>query len=172
MNKPLAEIFKYNRWANLELLNACAALTDEQLDTRGAGTSGTVRELLMHVVGGQQTFVHRSTGKLVGGDLGRGSTWPGFDALLDLATQTSDQLIEIAQGLGDDSDVVLPYGGKAYSFPRSFILTHAAEHAVEHRTEIKCALAQMGIATPDLDGWSYSAAAGYGQEVTSPPDRP
>jgi uncharacterized damage-inducible protein DinB len=52
MNKPLAEIFKYNRWANLELLNACAALTDEQLDTRAPGTSGTVRELLMHVVGG------------------------------------------------------------------------------------------------------------------------
>ena len=23
----------------------------------------------------------------------------------------------------------------------------------------------IGIATPDLDGWNYSGAAGYGQEI-------
>jgi hypothetical protein len=27
------------------------------------------------------------------------------------------------------------------------------------------ALAQMGIETPDLDGWSYASAMGYGAEV-------
>jgi hypothetical protein len=39
------------------------------------------------------------------------------------------------------------------------------EHGVEHRTEIKVALAKMGIETPDLDAWSYAGAMGYGAEV-------
>jgi len=34
--------------------------------------------------------------------------------------------------------------------------------AVEHRTEIKFALASAGIATPDLDAWKFSEAQGYG----------
>lgn len=58
---------------------------------------------------------------------------------------------------------------KVFGFPKSFFLAHAAEHGVEHRTEIKLALAQLGIETPDLDGWPYSAAAGYGREVTPAP---
>ncbi|MGI8551750.1 MAG: hypothetical protein ACR2PL_13330 [Dehalococcoidia bacterium] len=32
MNTPLAELFRYNRWANLMLLNAYRTLSDEQLD--------------------------------------------------------------------------------------------------------------------------------------------
>lgn len=54
---------------------------------------------------------------------------------------------------------------KVYRFPRNFFLVHAMEHGVEHRTEIKVALAHLGIAAPDLDGWQYSVAAGYGGEV-------
>ena len=166
MNQPLAEIFKYNRWANLELMNACRSLTDEQLDTRGPGTSGTVRELLMHVVGGQQTFVHRTGGRQQRGELSRSSPWPGFDALLELARRSSDELVAIAEELIEDTDVALPYAGKVLRFPKRFFLAHAAEHGVEHRTEIKLALAQLGVETPDLDGWPYAMAAGYGAEVT------
>ena len=167
VNQPLAEIFKYNRWANLQLIDACRALTDEVLDTRATGTSGTVRELLMHVIGAQQTFVHRTQGRQAPAQLGRSSAWPGFDALYDLARKSSDDLLTISKGMVDDSEVALPYMGKVFGYPMSFFLTHAAEHGVEHRTEIKIALAQMGIETPDLDGWLYAVPAGYGREVTS-----
>ena len=34
MNRPLAEVFRYNRWATLRLLEACRTLGDEQLDVR------------------------------------------------------------------------------------------------------------------------------------------
>jgi len=169
MNQPLGEIFRYNRWANLQLIEACRPLTDEQLDTRPHGTSGTVRELLMHVVGGQQTSVLRTMGRQHEGELGRASAWPGFDALLELARQSSDRLVAIAEALVEDSEVALPYRGKAYGYPTSFFLAHAAEHGVEHRTEIKVGLAQLDIETPDLDAWYYGGAAGYGQEVPSAP---
>jgi len=166
VNQPLAEVFRYNRWATLRLIEACRSLSDEQLDTRVRGASGTVRELLLHVVGGQQTFVLRTMGRQHEGELNRASRWPGFDVLLDVAERSSDQLVEIAAELVEDSEVSLPYLGRVFAFPQSFFLVHAAEHGVEHRTEIKLALAQLGIETPDLDGWPYGDAAGYGREVT------
>ena len=165
MNAPLAEIFHYNKWANLTLMEACRALADEQLDARVPGISGSVRELLTHIVGGQQTFVLRTKGRQHEGELSRRSQWPGFDTLLDLASRSSDDLIAIAEELVEDVEVDLSYLGKVYRFPRSFFLVHAAEHGVEHRTEIRVALAQLGFEAPDLDGWVYGGAAGFGAEV-------
>jgi uncharacterized damage-inducible protein DinB len=165
MTNPLAQILRYNRWANLTLLDACRDLTDEQLDARVHGVSGSVRELLLHFVGGQQTFVLRTRGRQHEGELDRGSAWPGFDALVAIATRTSDDLIAIAEGLDQDREVDLPFRGKTYRYPLSFFLTHAVVHGVEHRTEVKLALAQRGVQTPDLDGWLFGEAMGYGREV-------
>lgn len=165
MNRPLAETFRYNRWANLVLLEACRALTDEQLDARDPSASPSVRELLLHLVGGQQTFVLRTKGRQHEGELNRTSAFPGFDALTEIATATSDELIAIAEALEEDRELDLPYAGKRYRFPVSFFLLHALEHGVEHRTEIKLSLARLGVETPDLDAWSYAPVAGFGQEV-------
>lgn len=165
MNEPLAEMFRYNRWAMLELLMACRGLSDAHLDLRRPDASGSVRELLLHVVGGQQTFVLRTMGRQHEGELTRSSRWPGFDALIELAVTSSDALIGVAASLDVDSEVDLPWLGNTYRFPKSFFLLHALEHGMEHRTEIKMALGAAAIATPDLDGWLYSAAMGYGGEV-------
>jgi len=91
--------------------------------------------------------------------------WPGFPTIRELAAASSDELIAIAASLTDEESVDLPYEGKTYRYPRSFFLLHAFEHGMEHRTEIKVTLAQAGVETPDLDGWFYSEAAGFGREV-------
>ena len=168
MNASLVEMFRYNRWANLALLEACRSLTDEQLDARMPCASGSVRELLLHIVGGQQTFVLRTMGRQHEGELNRGSAWPGHETLLELAAKSSDDLIAIAAAMDDESTVVLPWQGAAFRFPRRFFLVHAMEHGVEHRTEVKLALAGLAFETPDLDAWNYSAFAGFGQEVSKP----
>jgi len=165
MNAPLAEMLRYNRWATQTLIEACRGLTDEQLDSRVPGASGSVRELLTHIVGGQQTFALRTKGRQHEGELNRGSAWPGWESLAELATQSSDELVAIAEGLEVDDEVDLPWQGKSFRFPTSFFLVHAMEHGVEHRTEIKLTLAQLGVETPDLDGWAYGEAMGYGREV-------
>ena len=165
MNAPLADLFRYNRWANLMLIDACGELTAEQLDARGSGTSGSIRELLLHVVGGQQTSILRTKGRQHEGELGRGSPWPGIDVLRSIAVSTSDELIRIAVGMETDPEVDLPWRGKVYRYPMSFFLLHALEHGVEHRTEIKVTMAELGVKRPDLDAWPYSEAAGYGKEI-------
>jgi uncharacterized damage-inducible protein DinB len=168
MNLALVEMFRYNKWANLTLLQACRVLTDQQLDASAPGASGAVRELLVHIVGGQQTFILRTKGRQHEGELNRSSAWPGLDRLVDLAASTSDELIEIARRINGESEADLKYRGKRYRYPARLFLAHALEHGVEHRTEAKLILAQHGIDTPSLDGWDYSAAAGYDQEVEDP----
>ena len=168
MNTPLAQMFRYNRWANLCLLEACRPLSAALLDGRVAGISGSVRELLLHIAGGQQTFVLRTLGRQHEGELTRSSAWPGFDAIVAITDHSSDALIAIAENLETDGDVALPWQGTVYHYPTSFFLVHAFEHGVEHRTEVKVALAQLGVTTPVLDGWEFAAFAGYGA-VQEPP---
>ena len=163
-------MFRYNRWANEQLFSACRTLAEAQLTARPPGLSGSVAELLTHIVGAQQTFILRTGGRQHEGELSRRSDWPGIEALTELARATSDDLVAIASALDDEaaySDVDLPYQGSVYRFPRSFFLVHALEHGVDHRTEVKVGLMQLGIDTPDLDGWRWAADAGYGQQVTS-----
>jgi uncharacterized damage-inducible protein DinB len=165
MNQPLADMLRYNKWANETLFEACRALTDEQLDAQIDWTSGTVRALLQHVAGGQQTFVLRTKGRQHEGEISRWSAWPGFDALLDVVRQSSDDLIAIAAELDAEAAADLAWQGKVFRFPKDFFLVHAMAHGTDHRTEIKLALASMGVATPDLDGWHWAEAAQLSQEV-------
>jgi uncharacterized damage-inducible protein DinB len=167
MNQPFAEMFRYNRWATATILEACRSLTDEQLDAHPPGISGSVRVLLTHLVGGEQTFVLRTKGRQHEGELSRRSDWPGIDTLLEVAAETSDELIAVAESLDEDVEVGLPYMGNVHRIPKSFFLVHAIEHGVEHRTEIKVALGAIGVATPDLDGWAYAAANNIGYIVES-----
>jgi len=167
-NLGLVELFHYNAWANNALLSVCASLSDAQLDHRLTATSGSTRELLLHLVGGQQTFVLRTKGRQHEGELDRESAWPGAAALQEIATATNRELIEIAERLNPAAEVDLPYMESAFRYPTRFFLAHAVAHGVEHRTEIKTNLADLGVSTPDLDGWAYGESAGYGAEVSTP----
>jgi uncharacterized damage-inducible protein DinB len=168
MSKALADCLRYNRWANLTLIDACRGLTEEQLDTRAPGSSRSARELLQHAAGSELTFVLRTKGRQHEGESRRvDRMWPGFDVLREVVAASGDELIAIAEGLDENELVALPYQGKTYEYPKSFFLLHAIEHGVEHRTEVKVTLALVGIDTPDLDGWFYALAAGYGREIRS-----
>jgi uncharacterized damage-inducible protein DinB len=167
MNDGFVEMFRYNAWANRQLFEACRSLTEEQLDLRAPGISGSIRELLMHIAGAQQTFILRTMGRQHEGELARWSDWPGLESVIKIANDTSDQLLAIAMHVQNDEEVVLPFQDKSYRFLKRFFLVHAIEHGTEHRTEVKVALAQIGVEPPDLDGWNYAASAGYGQEVDS-----
>lgn len=165
MSTGIVEMMRYNLWANDTLFAMSQSLTDEQLDHHLTVTSGSTRELLVHIVGGQQTFVLRTKGRQHEGELNRASPWPGITTLVDLASATSRQLLSIAEELDDEGEVDLPYLGQSYRYPVRFFLIHAAEHGVEHRTEVKLNLAHVGVTTPDLDGWEYGEWAGYGASV-------
>ncbi len=162
MNDGLVELFDYNLWATATLLEGCRQAPTELLQARVPGISDSVAALLTHLVGGQQTFALRTKGRQHEGELNRRSAFPGWDELARLADESGRELREVARTAADGAYVELAWQGATSRLPLRFILTHAIEHATEHRTEIKVALGAQGFATPDLDGWSYAAAKGYG----------
>jgi uncharacterized damage-inducible protein DinB len=167
MSKALADCLRYDRWANLTLIDACQRLTEQQLATHAPQSPRSVRDLLAHIVGSELTFALRTKGRQHEGESRHVDTWPGFEVLREVAASSGDDLIAIATGLDEDELVALPYQGKTYEYPKSFFLLHAIEHGIEHRTEIKVALSLIGIETPDLDGWFFAPVAGYGREIVN-----
>jgi len=165
MNRPLVDIFEYNLWANRTLLEACRDAPEAALRAEVPAISGTVQSLWTHTIGGEQTFILRTQGRHHEGELHRLSPWPGFDEAARLAEETGRALVAIARDLDGDETADLAFHGKVFRFPVHFFLTHAAEHGMEHRTEIKVALKTLGFETPDLDAWSYAATKGYGAEL-------
>jgi uncharacterized damage-inducible protein DinB len=166
MSKALADCLRYDRWANLALIDSCRGLTEDRLGLRATPSSRSVAELFQHLAGSELTFVFRTKGRQHEGESRHiEGAWPTFEVLRDVLASTGDELIAIATGLDEDELVILQYRGKRFEYPQGFFLLHAFQHGVEHRTEIKVTLALNGIDTPDLDGWFYSEAAGYGREV-------
>jgi uncharacterized damage-inducible protein DinB len=165
MNLGLVEMLRYNAWASRTLLDACRDLTDEQLEAALVVTPGSVGDLLLHVVGGQQAYINLVQGLSDTSGLDRNRPWPGMAQLLVIADQTSRELISLAEQLDPTSEVDLAHHGKVHRYPKRFLLASAVEHGVRHRTEVTVNLASIGLPMPELDGWAYGRSAGYGAEV-------
>jgi uncharacterized damage-inducible protein DinB len=165
MANPLAEIFRYNAWANEALFAACQGLDAAVLGAPSGGDDPrSIRTKLLHIAGAQQTFCLRTKGRQHEGEINAGSAWPGWEAVNAAMRSSNAELIEIAGVMDADIEVILPYMGRRPRFPRSFFLAHAIAHGAQHRTEVVLALRALGHPMPDLDGWSYAAAAGHGKE--------
>jgi uncharacterized damage-inducible protein DinB len=63
MPSILAELFDHHRWANLRAADACARLSDAELDATVPGTAGTIRHTLMHIAGAEQRYLLRLNGR-------------------------------------------------------------------------------------------------------------
>ena len=53
------ELFKFNLWANLRLLEACADLEIVELNAALPGTFGSIGETLVHLVAAEERYVIR-----------------------------------------------------------------------------------------------------------------
>jgi uncharacterized damage-inducible protein DinB len=53
----LTRLFEHNNWANLQLIQTCATLTDEQLDAQPqTATKGSIRSTLQHLINSQEDY--------------------------------------------------------------------------------------------------------------------
>lgn len=150
----LTTLFSHNLWANLCLFEACAGLTDEQLDATLIGTFGTIRETLQHIVTAEQSYFARiSTGqprRRV-----EGAPPLTMDQMIESLRTTGGGLIEWAPKVQTDEVVAINWDGAVKQISKAVILTQAINHATEHRAQIMAILTQLGIEPPELDGWSY-----------------
>jgi len=156
MTTGLPDFFTYNLWANLRLLDACAHLSDAQLDATTTGTFGSVRETLMHLFASEEGYVRALTGKIPTPRLADLTHFPDFDELRRRAKRSGEELITVAEQ-GELSQILHLDGG-SYEAPVIVVLIQAVNHAIDHRSQIATLLSQQDIEPADLDGWSYNDA--------------
>ena len=64
MSRPiLSDAFAHHAWATLRLIDACADLPPDRLDTAVPGTYGSIIDTLRHLVGADSWYLYRCSGE-------------------------------------------------------------------------------------------------------------
>lgn len=161
MYTSLVEIFKHNLWSNLRLLEACAELSAEQLETSIEGTYGRIHDTLIHLLAAEGRYVAQLRGINPERPLSERDPFPGLNDLRQHAEASGKALIEIANNDPINEMLTLSYQGEEHQLRAVVPLMQAIHHAHEHRTQICTILSQSGVEPPDLSVWIYGDQMGY-----------
>ena len=150
----LTTLFSHNLWANQRLLDLCADLTDEQLDSTLDGTFGSIRDTWQHIARAEQAYFSRvSTGKLY--QHPKAAEAITIAEISESLRFSGEGFINRATEVKTDETVKIDWDGEPRDVPKTILLTQAINHATEHRSQIMTILTQLGIQPPDLDAWTY-----------------
>jgi uncharacterized damage-inducible protein DinB len=154
MNEVLLQAFRYNRWANLHVLDICSTLDERQLQLTAPGTYGTIAATLQHLLAAEQRYVRR----LLGSEprLSEKDGFAGVAGLFAHARRSGDDLIEAAKV---DPDGSTP-DGETRVVRHWVVMAQAIHHGNDHRTQICTILGQNGISCGEMDVWAYGEVAG------------
>ena len=159
MEPLLVEAFRYNKWANLHLLDVCAEFTDEQLQMTAPGTYGTIASTFIHLLAAEQRYLKR---------LGAGEPQinerdmplPGISVLREHGVRSGDKLIEIAPNVSPDEAHETDRDRGRVKLHSGVVVIQALHHGNDHRTHICTILGHHGLSYGDMDVWAYGEATG------------
>lgn len=155
----LADAIGHHAWATLRLIDACAALTPEQLASTVPGTYGSILDTLRHVIGSDSRYLSI---------LNDERTVPSETETMSLAElrgvmeASAAGWAQLAAGEIDPDAVSVrrrPDGSETRA-PASIRLAQVLHHGTDHRSQICTALTQLGTEPPEIDVWDYGRAEG------------
>jgi uncharacterized damage-inducible protein DinB len=152
------ECFRYNKWANLHLLDACADLDENQLQLTAPGTYGTIARTFMHLLSAEQRYIRRFTGEQP--RLQSDSDFPGIAELMEHATRTGDELIALAGRIQPSDPIEEEDQDGRVRIESGVVLIQALHHGNDHRTHICAILGSHGLHYRQMDVWAYGEAVG------------
>lgn len=153
----LAKLFEHNNWANQKILEACAVLTDEQLDAPPqSATEGNIRSTLLHLVSAQYGYLRLLTLPL---EERRDRITVEFTDVEKSSKESGEQLLELARDTSKLPSTRIQTRDE-YLIEPWVIMLQIINHATEHREQIKSMLTALGITPPSIDGWDYGDFGG------------
>jgi uncharacterized damage-inducible protein DinB len=153
----------YSEWANQKVLDAAAALSDEEFGREVSGSHESVRRTLVHMVRVQAWWLSVLNGKP------EASSPPDermpFEEVRQWFARSHDDLKSYAAGLTEerlDAEVSAyhPQEQKEYRWPSWELLSHLVNHGSHHRAEAGIMLASLGHTPGDLDFIYYVVQRG------------
>lgn len=150
----IRSLYQYNDWANHRILIATSKLSPEQFLASAGSSFPSVRDTLVHIMGGEWIWLSRWKGTSPSVMLNA----TGFPSLPSI--QTSWAAIEADTRHFIDqlnpsqlTDVVsyINTSGKKWAYPLWQQMIHQVNHATQHRSEVAAMLTFLGYSPGDLD---------------------
>jgi uncharacterized damage-inducible protein DinB len=149
----LEKSFEHNTWANLQIIKACAALSDAQLDSEPqSATKGSIRQTLVHLVDSERDYLSFFKGSEPW------SGWqitPSFTELEQVACFAGEGFAALAREYSTNLPQDQIHLDDGYTMDPWVVMVQAINHATEHREQIKSMLSALGVSPPRIDGWKY-----------------
>ena len=151
----LVKIFEHNNWANIQMIQACSTLSDEQLDAEPhSATKGTIRQTLLHLVASQRGYL----GLLTLPVEERKRIPLDFTDLKEVAQSSGETLLALVKDEENKIPKTRLQTTDGYDVEPWVVLLQIINHATEHREQLNSILTSLGAKPLDLDGWSYGEA--------------
>ncbi len=143
-HNPLDILLDTNHWATRQILDACARLSDEQLDRRFEMGLGSLRETITHVIGAMRGWTDLLAGRPFRGRPEQESkkSVAELTAMLD---EAATDLAKHARAHPVEESVTRERGGKSYTFTRGGVVTHVTTHGMHHRAQMLNMLRHLGV---------------------------
>ena len=164
---PLADAFAHHVWATTRLLDACASLTDEQLNTTVEGTYGSILDTFGHLVASDRSYLTVMSG---------GRMQRVDEENLSLAEarvvieEDGPEWARVVADLDDPDRITVRTrpDGSGNRAPAGIRLAQALHHGTDHRSQICTILTTLGIEPPDIDVWAFAELDGRIVNVPAP----
>ncbi len=154
----LDDAFAHHIWATERLIDACTALTAEQLSTPAPGTYGSIIDTFRHFVASDcwyLTFFRDEPQRIAEG------AEASLDELRSAITSNGRTWMELlASGLDGEEDMVEHGDGWDFHAPTGFRLAQVVHHGTDHRSQVCTALTSFGLTPPEIDLWTFGEATG------------
>ncbi len=141
---PVQILLAHNHWATRNILDACAKLSDDQLDREFDMGLKTVRATMTHVLGAMRGWGDLLAQRAQSERLESSGPMTPVQ-LLELLDQIGADILASIENKPLDEQLSGERAGKSYTFTRGAILTHVTTHAVHHRAQAINMLRHLGV---------------------------
>ena len=156
--KDLETMFDYSYWANAKLFEVMSQLTPEQFTQSVAGSYGSVRNTIVHMLSAEWGWLDRCGGAKRGAAL-NAADFPTLASVRDRWQQVETHLREFLRNLRDeDLGRIVEFklgNGPKQAMPLGALMQHAAVHGVHHRGQIALLLRTLGKVPGNVDMLLY-----------------
>src|SRR5437588_681160 len=129
---PVAALFSRHAWATLELVRHCASLDSALLEREMAGTRGSIRTTLTHLVGTEQVQLALVTGEPASDPIARGERREPA-ALEALATENARRWRSVLESSRDPDRLTwLERDGGRRGVAEWVVMVQCISHGDEH----------------------------------------
>ena len=149
----LARLYDYGYWANGRLFPVIAQLTEEQFTQDVAGSYGSIRNTLVHVMSAEWGWLDRCGGPARGAKLNP-ADYPTLESVTETWSKVEGYLRGFLAGLRDedlDKEIEFSLGGPPERKRLGHLLQHGAFHAIHHRGQLALLLRLLGVTPGNFD---------------------